>query len=547
MEQVRGETLIPGRMVVINFPESLAEITVLHNSAKSEGKQIAVWDVQIKKGVSQSVRELIISAATLEQAIEEAVKTYICGGITDFTEEHTSAGAHRNPESHTRPVSRADKDTTNGVGSSSGTGERHENGRTGDDVTNDAFTQAHDQQSPRLEAVARREVEGSASHPGWGYASASPQAHRPRTAYIWISVAGLALCGYMVVHASSNTENGTDLAVTNSPTSPKEWSMDFTLVNQLGGPIIQLNSKPSATSKWLVPGATAEVDETGRTHIPGYGGTLNVHFKNLGTEQTCLHDLLITADYDQPRQSITVNNLDLCGLDKLTLFYENGQIRYQAAKMPNTAAPAVLSTATLEMPSATQRAESSSSSNQASVQRETFQDKVKHLQQGAPGNYIEVVVPQLPGNDGYSSDNFYSESRLYADRIELRANQGLRNTKAWQLAEGGYSAIDANGVGESYHFVTLSPCSAITRSGGATKRPSYSGVWEKVNDNVAAEWTGKACLERDRIVFRMQTYAETLGSGTSKMEHMGACRRGSHGGCVLSTEDQEYKFVVLPK
>ena len=91
-------------------------------------------------------------------------------------------------------------------------------------------------------------------------------------------------------------------------------NQDFTLVNETGITIEELYISPAKADNW-------QEDVLGDEALPD-GGSVEVGFPV--DDNHCRWDLKII---DGDKDEVVWNNLDLCKISKITLFWENGNAR----------------------------------------------------------------------------------------------------------------------------------------------------------------------------------------------------------------------------
>jgi len=324
--------------------------------------------------------------------------------------------------------------------------------------------------------------------------------------------------------------------------------LDFAIINGTNLSVVALQAKPNGTQSYGNPfSRETGIGEDGQVDIRP-GGTKALHIpERVGSDDdTCIYDFVVKLskhnqspnplDYRNllDYEFISIQQLNICAIDRLVLLRgAQGQLSYRTEKDQRAvqASPAVQQSTQVAPPAAVSAPHD-------------FENRIRALQQGNAGDYIEVIIPQY--STWSYSRNFYTKSRLYPDHIELHTDPRLRNTKEWELAIAS-GHIDDNGNGEKDYFSELNPCSSITVIEGSSGHRTQTGIWH--NDQggrLASVTSGKICLENDRLTVRMDTYAETIGGATDMMANAGQCLRGQHGGCILTKGAAEFTFEILP-
>jgi hypothetical protein len=163
---------------------------------------------------------------------------------------------------------------------------------------------------------------------------------------------------------------------------------------------------------------------------------------------------------------------------------------------------------------------------------QTFETRVKQLQQGSSNQYIPVAIPSY-----FGQENLWTESRLYRSRLAFFANmRDPRKDTLWWKGLEGMGQLSTDGSGPIFEFDDLNPCSELKQ-----QITNTSTIYDKI--------TGKACLIQNSIEINIQMQAETRGTGTDQMKQAGHCRMLPNGHCDLFTNPQSKfaKFLVLPK
>jgi hypothetical protein len=156
----------------------------------------------------------------------------------------------------------------------------------------------------------------------------------------------------------------------------------------------------------------------------------------------------------------------------------------------------------------------------------------KDLQNSSSSSYIVVSVPEYY----QSGHNFYSESKLYRDRLELSADPRLHEPKQFELIWGSGN-IDKQGNGPVYYFGRLDLCSEL-RPQKQIKLPDYR-----------EEYSAKICIDGERLVASESLYVEAIGEVAARFIKNRICKPGRYGGCIVSRNGDRPStevFLVIP-